>query len=73
MESDDWQNARRGGERPAREVESTVDSLSRERTAYRNSASFWEMVSFMANFRDYAPFNNLLVRLQNPSCSFFAT
>jgi hypothetical protein len=31
------------------------------------------MVSFMANFRDYAPFNNMLVRLQNPSCSFFAT
>ena len=27
----------------------------------------------MANFRDYAPFNNMLVKLQNPSCGFFAT
>ena len=73
LESDDWRDATRGGERPAREVESTVDALLRESTAYRNSASFQEMVSFMANFRDYAPFNNMLVKLQNPSCSFFAT
>lgn len=69
----DWQNATRGGERPGGEVESTVDALLRESTAYRNSASFQEMVSFMANFHDYAPFNNMLVKLQNPSCSFFAT
>jgi hypothetical protein len=73
LKSDDWQKARRGGERPGREVESTVDALLRESAAYRNSASFQEMVSFMANFRDYAPFNNMLVKLQNPSCSFFAT
>jgi hypothetical protein len=31
------------------------------------------MVSFMARFRDYAPYNNMLVRLQNPTCSFYAT
>jgi hypothetical protein len=73
LESDDWHNAMRGSERPAREVESTVDALLRESTAYRNSQSFQEMVSFMANFRDYAPFNNMLVKLQNPSCSFYAT
>jgi hypothetical protein len=73
LESEDWQNAMRGSERPAREIESTVDALLRKSTAYRNSASFQEMVSFMANFRDYAPFNNMLVKLQNPSCSFFAT
>lgn len=71
--SEDWHNATRGGERPAREVESTIDALLRESAAYRSSASFQEMVSFMANFRDYAPFNNMLVKLQNPSCSFFAT
>ena len=73
LKSQDWQNAMRGCERPAREVESTVDALFRESTAYRNSASFQEMVGFMGNFRDYAPFNNMLVKLQNPSCSFFAT
>jgi hypothetical protein len=31
------------------------------------------MVGFMGSFRDYAPFNNMLVRIQNPSCSFYAT
>jgi len=73
LESDDWRNATYGSERPAREVESTVDALLHESNVYRNSDRFREMVSFMANFRDYAPFNNMLVRLQNPSCSFFAT
>lgn len=73
LESEDWHNARRGGERPARDLESTIDALIRESMAYRNSTSFQEMVSFMANFRHYAPFNNMLVKLQNPGCSFFAT
>lgn len=73
LASDDWRDATRGGERPAREIESTIDALFRESAAYRNSTSFQEMVSFMANFRDYAPFNNMLVKLQDPSCSFFAT
>jgi hypothetical protein len=73
LESEDWQKAARGEERPARKIESTVDALFRESKAYRNSAAFQDMISFMANFRDYAPFNNMLVRLQNPSCSFFAT
>jgi len=73
LESEDWKSAMRGGERPAREIQSTIDALLRTSTVYRNSASFQEMVSFMANFRDYAPFNNMLVKLQNPSCSFFAT
>jgi hypothetical protein len=73
LDSEDWHNAMRGCARPAREVESTIDALFRESTSYRNSASFQEMISFMSNFRDYAPYNNMLVKLQNPSCSFFAT
>jgi hypothetical protein len=31
------------------------------------------MGCFMARFRDYAPYNNMLVRLQNQTCSFYAT
>ena len=27
----------------------------------------------MARFRDYAPYNNMLVKIQNPSCGFYAT
>ncbi len=73
LTSEDWQSAMRGGECPARKIDSTVDALFRQSVAYRNSASFQEMISFMGNFRNYAPFNNMLVKLQNPSCSFFAT
>ena len=73
LASDDWSNALRGSEKPRQKIESTIDILFRESEAYRNSESFQEMVSFMANFRDYAPFNNMLVRIQNPSCSFYAT
>lgn len=73
LASEDWSNALSGSEKPRRKIESTIDILFRESDAYRNSESFQEMVSFMANFRDYAPFNNMLVRIQNPSCSFYAT
>ena len=31
------------------------------------------MIEFMGRFREYAPYNNMLVRIQNPSCSFYAT
>lgn len=27
----------------------------------------------MGRFRDYAPYNNMLVRIQNPACGFYAT
>ena len=71
--SEDWRHAMRGGEGHARVIESTIGALIRESAAYRNTSSFQEMISFMAGFKDYAPFNNMLVKLQNPSCSFFAT
>lgn len=66
-------DALRGKERPGREVHSGIDELILGSSAYRTSTGFQEMVSFMANFRDYAPFNNMLVRIQNPSCGFYAT
>ncbi|MCE9520628.1 MAG: hypothetical protein K8R87_13880 [Verrucomicrobia bacterium] len=53
--------------------ESTLDDLIHRSSAYRSSAAFAEMVRFMAQFRDYAPFNNMLVKVQNPACGFFAT
>jgi hypothetical protein len=31
------------------------------------------MINFIGRFRDYAPYNNMLVRVQNPSCAFYAT
>ena len=55
------------------ETVSSIDALMRQSALYRSSAAFKEMVAFMGRFRDYAPYNVMLVRLQNPSCGFFAT
>jgi len=62
-----------GAGAPEKEISSSIDSLLQQSRAYRGSAAFQDMVSFMGSFRDYAPFNNMLVRLQNPTCSFYAT
>lgn len=72
-ESEDLQEALRGASAPEKEIKSTIDSLLQQSSAYRGSKEFQDMVSFMGAFRDYAPFNNMLVRLQNPTCSFYAT
>jgi hypothetical protein len=71
--SEDLAAALRGIDAPKKEITSTIDSLLRQSMAYRGSKEFQEMVTFMGGFRDYAPFNNMLVRLQNPTCSFYAT
>lgn len=72
-ESEDLVEALRGAGAPEKEIASTIDSLLKQSKAYRGSAEFQDMVNFMGSFRDYAPFNNMLVRLQNPTCSFYAT
>ncbi len=59
--------------RPAADVASTIDELVRQSIDYRSSTEFKEMIEFMAKFRAYAPYNNMLVRIQKPSCSFYAT
>jgi hypothetical protein len=69
----DLAQALQGAKLPGREVLSTIDDLLRLTSVYERSEAFVEMVQFMASFRDYAPFNNLLVRLQRPGCSFYAT
>ncbi len=71
--SGDLEEALRGTGAPRREVESGIDSLLRQSAAYRGSKAFQDMIGFMGSFRDYAPYNNMLVRVQNPSCSFYAT
>jgi len=55
------------------EYQSTLDDLFRRSVLYRNSAQFREAIEFTARFRQYAPYNNLLVKLQKPSCCFYAT
>jgi hypothetical protein len=73
MESGDLEAALRGADAPKKEIASSIDSLLRHSKVYQYSEQFREMVSFMARFRDYAPYNNMLVRMQNPTCGFYAT
>jgi hypothetical protein len=73
LQSGDLDAALRGADAPMKEIASSIDSLLRHSSVYQYSEQFQEMVSFMARFRDYAPYNNLLVRTQNPTCSFYAT
>ena len=56
-----------------RAIETGIDQLVQAGIEYRQSENFRELVNFMAKFRDYAPYNNMLVRIQNPSCGFYAT
>lgn len=72
-DSKDLGSAIEGDRPPGLEVISSVDSLLAKSRLYKNSAAFREMVRFMGAFKEYAPYNNMLVRLQNPSCSYYAT
>lgn len=73
IDSDDLHQALGGASAPGKMVESSIDELLRTSATYRSSHRFQEMVSFMARFRNYSPYNNMLVRAQNPACAFFAT
>lgn len=63
----------RSGLKGEEDSRNTIDELFRRSAAYRKSEAFREMIAFCARFRAYSPFNVMLVRLQNPGCSFFAT
>jgi hypothetical protein len=67
------QDAIRGAVKKEDEFKSTIDELFRRSSSYRDSVAFQEMIHFCARFRAYAPFNNMLVKVQNRSCAFYAT
>jgi hypothetical protein len=73
FQSGELANALEGDFAEDESVKSTIDSLIHKSRAYRNSRAFKEMIEFMARFKNYSPFNNMLVKVQNPSCGFFAT
>lgn len=56
-----------------RTIHSEIDSLVQSGIQYRKSSAFQKVINFMAKFKDYSPFNNMLVHLQNPHCHYFAT
>ncbi|MCC6156021.1 MAG: hypothetical protein IT367_19805 [Candidatus Hydrogenedentes bacterium] len=72
IESGEVEEAIRGGDLPDRETATGIDALVHASNVYRSSEAFSEMITFMARFREYAPYNNMLVKVQNPSCGFYA-
>ena len=61
------------GAAPDQEHQSSLDQLFGRSRRFRRSRQFAQAVEFVARFRDYSPFNNMLVYLQNPMATYFAT
>jgi hypothetical protein len=62
------------GASPERSEEelSSLDELFSRSKIFRSSAKFSEAIDFVARFRKYSPYNNMLVYLQNPNATFWA-
>lgn len=73
LESEDLMLALIGTDSPSREIVPSIDELVHRTLKQRGSQQFREMIDFMGRFRDYAPYNNMLVKVQDPTCSFYAT
>lgn len=73
LESEDLMLALIGTDSPSREIVPSIDELVHRSLKHKGSEQFREMIDFMARFREYAPYNNMLVRIQDPTCSFYAT
>lgn len=63
----------RAGTKPTSQEQSTIDELFRDSLIYRSSKAYQEALQFSATFRDYSPYNNMLVRVQDATCSYYAT
>ncbi len=73
MADEELIGALRHGSSEHQEYRSTIDDLFRASQIFRQSDAFGDAIKFMAKFRNYSPFNNLLVLTQKPECRFFAT
>jgi hypothetical protein len=73
LTDDAVQQALQGEAKANDAYQSTLDELFRRSALYRDSDQFREAVEFTARFRHYAPYNNMLVKVQKPSCVFYAT
>jgi hypothetical protein len=58
---------------PKAEHQSSLDELFARSRQFRRSKKFADAVDFVSKFREYSPFNNMLVYLQNPLTTYFAT
>jgi len=61
------------GAKPGGEFQSALDDLFERSRRFRTTEQFAQAVQFVAKFREYSPYNNMLVYLQNPQTTYFAT
>ncbi len=62
------------GEKPKRIAsESTLDELFARSSAYLSTDKFVELIQFTSKLREYSPYNNMLVYLQRPDATHWAT
>ncbi|MBE1603707.1 hypothetical protein [Actinopolymorpha pittospori] len=54
-------------------VRQAMDELVREGLHYRSTAAYKELVRFVSGFRQYSPFNAMLVHMQMPRARYVAT
>src|SRR3989344_2033049 len=73
IESGELAESLRGDIQRDTDTHTGITELLRQGKAYRGSQAFAELINFCAKFREFAPFDNLLVKSQNPSCSYYAT
>jgi hypothetical protein len=52
---------------------SALDEMFSASRRYRGSHEYMELMSFITKFRQYAPFNGLLLHIQNPDITYVAT
>ena len=50
-----------------------LDRLFYEVGTYRNSKEYLELLNFIKKFRNIAPYNAMLLHVQNPNCSYVTT
>jgi hypothetical protein len=55
------------------QFQSALDELFTRSRRFRRTKEFAEAVEFVSKFNEYSAFNNMLVYLQNPHATFFAT
>ena len=59
--------------RDAKEEGHALDEMLRSSRLYRHSSEYIKLLDFIAQFRSYAPFNCMLVYIQNPDVTYFAS
>ncbi|MDZ7723246.1 MAG: hypothetical protein U5R06_10685 [candidate division KSB1 bacterium] len=60
-------------EQEDREMHTNLAQLFRQSFALQSSKEYFDMLNFISRFKNYSAYNNMLVYMQNPNVTFYAT